>query len=125
MSIWPGHAYPLGASFDGTGTNFGLFSEVATRVELCLFDDRGTESRVNLPETTAHIWHGYIPNVQPGTRYGFRVHGPFEPERGVRCNPSKLLLDPYAKAVDGGVRWDRSLFAYRLGDQREDLSRNR
>ena len=84
MHIWPGHPYPLGASFDGTGTTFAVFSEVATRVELCLFDERGNESRLNLPETHAFIWHGYVPNLQPGTRYGFRVHGPFDPERGVR-----------------------------------------
>jgi isoamylase len=116
MEIWPGDPYPLGASFDGTGTNFALFSEVAERVELCLFDEAGTESRVELPEQTALCWHAYVPNVRPGQRYGFRVHGPYDPSRGLRCNPAKLLLDPYAKAIEGNVRWNRAIFPYPLGD---------
>ena len=94
MRIWPGKPYPLGATWDGVGTNFSLFSEVASRVELCLFDDDGNESRVFLPEVSAFIYHGYLPNVGPGQRYGYRVHGPWEPENGHRCNPTKLLLDP-------------------------------
>ena len=86
MRIWPGKPYPLGATWDGIGTNFSVFSEVAERVELCLFDANGAESRVRLPETTAFIFHGYLPNVGPGQRYGFRVHGPRAPEHGHRCN---------------------------------------
>ena len=108
--VWPGEAYPLGATYDGVGTNFALFSEVAERVELCLFDDAGTETRVPLPEVDAFVWHGYLPNIGPGQRYGFRVHGPYQPANGLRCNPAKLLLDPYAKAVDAQVDWDQACF---------------
>jgi glycogen operon protein len=115
MEIWPGSPHPLGATFDGAGTNFSLFSEVATRVELCLFDAHGNERRVDLPEVTAFCWHGYLPRVRPGQRYGFRVHGAYEPERGLRCNPAKLLLDPYAKAIAGELTWDASVFGYPLG----------
>ncbi len=117
MEIWPGHAYPLGATYDGTGTNFALFSEVAERVELCLFDAEGRETRVKLSEVDAHVWHCYLPAVQPGQRYGYRVHGPWDPERGLRCNPNKLLLDPYAKATSREIDWDPSLFAYNFGDE--------
>ncbi|HYW25796.1 MAG TPA: glycogen debranching protein GlgX [Terriglobales bacterium] len=106
----------MGANFDGTGTNFSIFSEVARRVELCLFDEDGTETRMDLPEHTALCWHGYVPNVRPGQRYGFRVHGPYDPNRGLRCNAAKLLLDPYAKAIEGDVRWNRAIFPYPLGD---------
>src|SRR5512135_463122 len=95
---WPGKPYPLGAHYDGSGTNFSLFSEVAEKVELCLFDDTGAETRVELPESTAYCWHGYLPAVGPGQRYGFRVHGPSDAGHGQRCNPNKLLLDPYARA---------------------------
>ncbi|BCJ33585.1 glycogen operon protein GlgX homolog [Actinocatenispora thailandica] len=116
MQVWPGTAYPLGASYDGVGTNFALFSEVAESVEVCLFDSDGTEQRVRLPESDGFVWHGYLPGISPGQRYGFRVHGPYEPRRGLRCNPNKLLLDPYAKAVEGEIDWDASLFAYRLDD---------
>jgi isoamylase len=112
MQVWTGSAYPLGATFDGSGTNFTLFSSVAERVELCLFDSVGEETRVELTERDADIWHGYLPSVQPGQRYGFRVHGPYDPDAGHRCNPAKLLLDPYAKAVDGGVDWSPACFAY-------------
>jgi len=94
MKIWPGSRYPLGASYDGGGTNFAVFSEVAERVELCLFDEAGTEVRVDLPEREGFVWHGYVPRIVPGQRYGFRVHGPYEPAAGLRCNPNKLLLDP-------------------------------
>src|SRR5215467_13405661 len=116
MEIWPGNPYPLGANFDGTGTNFSIFSEVAQRVELCLFDEDGTETRLDLPEQTALCWHGYVPNVRPGQRYGYRVHGPYDPSRGLRCNAAKLLLDPYAKAIEGNNRWNETLFSYRFGD---------
>ncbi|MCF7549917.1 glycogen debranching protein GlgX [Pseudonocardia sp. WMMC193] len=116
MHIWPGSPYPLGSTFDGGGTNFAIFSEVADSIELCLFDDEGREERVVLPERNGLIWHGYLPRVGPGQRYGYRVHGPYDPARGQRCNPAKLLLDPYAKAVDGEYRWDEALFSYRFGD---------
>jgi len=123
MSLWPGQPYPLGATYDGSGANFSIFSEVAERVELCLFDADGTETRHDLPESTALCWHGYLPNASPGQRYGFRVHGPWDPAAGHRCNPAKLLLDPYAKAVDGDVDWDEAVFPYRFGDPeaRNDL----
>ena len=117
MRVWPGSAYPLGATYDGTGTNFALFSEVADRVELCLFDEGGTETRIPLPERDAFVWHGYLPNVGPGQLYGYRVGGPYEPENGHRCNPNKLLLDPYAKAVDGDIDWAQSCFSYTWGDE--------
>ena len=115
--VWPGTAYPLGATYDGTGTNFALFSEAADRVELCLFADDGTETRVRLPERDAFVWHGYLLNVGPGQRYGYRVAGPYKPADGHRCNPSKLLLDPYAKAVDGRIDWDQACFSYTWGDE--------
>ncbi|XVQ08793.1 glycogen debranching protein GlgX [Spirillospora sp. CA-255316] len=116
QEVWPGEAYPLGATWDGTGTNFALFSEVAQRVQLCLFDDEGREERHDLPEVDGFVWHGYLPGIGPGQRYGYRVHGPYEPREGHRCNPSKLLIDPYTKAVDGEVRWHESLFSYRFAD---------
>ncbi|MEV3921888.1 glycogen debranching protein GlgX [Actinomadura coerulea] len=119
--VWPGDPYPLGATWDGTGTNFALFSEVARRVELCLFDAEGRETRRELPEVDGFVWHGYLPGVGPGQRYGYRVHGPFDPREGHRCNPSKLLLDPYGKAVAGVtqhelIRWHEALFSYRFAD---------
>jgi isoamylase len=116
MKIWPGSPYPLGATYDGGGTNFAIFSEVAERVELCLFDADGTETRIDLPEREALVWHGYLPRLLPGQRYGYRVHGPYDPAAGLRCNPSKLLLDPYAKAIDGRIDWNEAMFAYRFGD---------
>ncbi len=116
LRIWPGEPYPLGATYDGMGTNFSLFSEVAERVELCLFDDDGTETRVDLPEVSALCWHGYLPNMGPGQRYGFRVHGPRDLAAGQRCNPNKVLLDPYTKAVDRATDWDEAVFGYRFGD---------
>jgi isoamylase len=115
MRLWPGQPFPLGASYDGAGTNFSLFSEVATGVDLCLFDDDDVEESIPLTEVTALCWHGYLPNVGPGQRYGFRVHGPYEPQAGHRCNPAKLLLDPYAKAVEGEVKWDPAVFGYPIG----------
>ncbi|MBA9007994.1 glycogen debranching protein GlgX [Thermomonospora cellulosilytica] len=117
--FWPGQAYPLGAHFDGAGTNFAVFSEAAERVELCLFDGPGPdarETRLTLPEVDGFVWHGYLPGIMPGQRYGFRVHGPYEPERGLRCNPSKLLLDPYAQAIEGQIDWDQACFGYTFGD---------
>ncbi|QEW01375.1 glycogen debranching protein GlgX [Microbacterium caowuchunii] len=116
MQAWPGSTYPLGATFDGNGTNFAIFSEGAERVELCLFDDEGNETRVDLVDVDAFVWHAYLPNVTPGQRYGYRVHGEYDPAAGKRFNPSKLLLDPYAKAVDGQVDWDQSVFGYTFGD---------
>ncbi|HYZ67326.1 MAG TPA: glycogen debranching protein GlgX, partial [Mycobacterium sp.] len=113
--IWPGKAYPLGATYDGSGTNFAVFSEAADKVELCLFDN-GTETRVTLPEVDGFVWHGFIPNIEPGQRYGYRVHGPYDPAAGQRCNPNKLLIDPYAKAIDGTFEWNQSLFGYNFGD---------
>jgi len=118
MHIWPGAPYPLGATWDGWGTNFALFSEVADRVELCLFDEAATETRVALTEMDGFVWHGYLPAISPGQRYGYRVHGPFDPRRGSRCSPSKLLLDPYAKAVEGHLTWDEALFDYQWSDPR-------
>ena len=112
MKVWPGNPYPLGATYDGAGTNFSLFSEVAERVELCLFDELGGETRTDLPEIIGHCWHGYFPGIEPGQRYGFRVQGPWAPEHGHRCNPAKLLLDPYAKGIDGDIRWDEAVFPY-------------
>jgi isoamylase len=115
MQIWPGHPYPLGATYDGSGTNFALFSSVADRVELCLLDDDDVETRIPLEEVDAHVWHAYLPTAQPGQRYGYRVHGPYDPLNGHRCDPSKLLLDPYAKAIDGQIDGDPSLFSYQFG----------
>ena len=116
MRVWPGSPYPLGANYDGTGTNFSLFSEVAEKVELCLFDENGTETRVNLQEVTGYCWHAYLPDVQPGQRYGYRVHGPWNPGEGRRCCAAKLLLDPYSKAIDGPVQWNEAVFTYHFSD---------
>ncbi|NLF05663.1 MAG: glycogen debranching enzyme, partial [Actinomycetales bacterium] len=116
MDLWPGTPYPLGTTYDGAGVNFALFSEVAERVELCLIADDGTETRVDLPEVDAFVWHGYVVALAPGQRYGFRVHGPYDPDHGHRCDPTKLLLDPYAKAIDGQVDGHPSLYSYDLED---------
>jgi isoamylase len=132
MQVWPGNAYPLGSTWDGSGTNFALFSEVAEQVELCLFGSAdpsarvgqaaarppsgGSESRVTLTEVDGFVWHCYLPGVGPGQRYAYRVHGPYQPGQGHRCNPAKLLLDPYSKAVDGQVSWDPAVFSYQLGN---------
>ena len=121
MIVWPGSPYPLGATWDGAGTNFALFSEAATGVELCLFGpaghaEEGAEQRIALTEVDGFVWHCYLPGTGPGQRYGWRVHGPYQPDQGHRCNPAKLLLDPYGKAVDGAVRWDESLFSYQMTD---------
>ncbi len=109
-TTWPGRPAPLGACFDGNGTNFSLFSEVAEAVDLCLFDEHGRERRVRMPEVNAYCWHVYLPNVRPGQRYGFRVHGPWDPASGRRCNPHKLLMDPCAKAFEGQVDWSPACF---------------
>ncbi|NGY59767.1 glycogen debranching protein GlgX [Lentzea sp. NEAU-D13] len=122
MRPWPGRPYPLGAGYDGVGTNFALFSEVAEYVELCLFDEDGTETRVRLPEVDGFVHHGYLLGVGPGQKYGYRVHGPYDPARGLRCNPNKLLIDPYAKAISNGLSWDEALYGYKFGspDERND-----
>jgi isoamylase len=112
VEIWPGTWYPLGATYDGDGCNFSVFSEIAERVELCLFDEAGREQRIRLPEMRTFCWHGYVPGIRPGQRYGYRVHGPWDPARGLRCNPDKLLLDPYARAIEGSVTWDDALFPF-------------
>jgi isoamylase len=124
MRVWPGKPYPLGATWDGEGANFALFSESATAVELCLFDEplRAKETYViPIRERTHGIWHVYLPDVRPGQLYGYRVHGPYVPEKGQRFNPAKLLIDPYAKAISGPVEWNDALFGYPVGDKREDL----
>jgi isoamylase len=120
--IWSGKPYPLGASWDGEGTNFALFSENATAVELCLFDETGWETRLPLKERYNFIWHGYIPGIQPDQQYGFRVHGPYNPTQGHRFNPNKLLIDPYAKAIAGDILHGREIFGYSWKDEQEDLS---
>ncbi len=104
--------YPLGASYDGVGVNFALFSQVAQKVELCLFDEEDRETRVEMTEQNSYVWHNYLPGIQPGQRYGYRVYGPYDPAKGLRCNPNKLLLDPYAKAIEGNIDGDESLYSY-------------
>ncbi|MGN6725553.1 MAG: glycogen debranching protein GlgX [Tepidisphaeraceae bacterium] len=120
--VWPGKPYPLGATWDGSGVNFALFSEHGTKVELCFFDSKTGQQtdRIVLREQTDQVWHAYIPDVEPGQWYGYRVHGPYEPENGHRFNPNKVLLDPYAKAIARDVNWDDSLFGYKVGQ--DDLS---
>src|ERR1700753_442887 len=118
--MWPGQPYPLGATYDGVGTNFALFSELAERVELCLFDDEGKEERLEVTEVDGYVWHCFLPGVGAGRRYGYRVHGPHAPGQGLRCSPAKLLIDPYARALDSGVKWDPAVYGYPLGgDDRE------
>ena len=126
-AVWPGRPYPRGATWDGEGVNFALFSEHADKVELCLFDPSGRRElqRITLPERTNHIWHGYLPEARPGLLYGYRVHGPYEPARGHRFNPHKLLLEPYAKDIAGTLRWSDAHFGYRLSHRQADLSFDR
>ncbi|HUP32937.1 MAG TPA: glycogen debranching protein GlgX [Gaiellaceae bacterium] len=125
MRLWPGKPFPLGPFWDGEGTNFSLFSEHAEKVELCLFDDHDRETRYELTERTAFNWHGYLPGVGPGQRYGYRVNGPWAPEQGHRFNPAKLLIDPYAKSIEGPIRWDRgSTLPYVPGGEDADLERD-
>ncbi len=125
MRVWPGRPYPRGATWDGAGVNFALFSEHATKVELCLFespDSTRESARIALPEMTDMIWHGSFPDLRPGQLYGYRVHGPYDPEQGLRFNPNKVLFDPYAKAVGRHLRWGDELFGYKIGDPTADLS---
>ncbi len=122
VPLWPGRAYPLGASWDSKGTNFALFSENATAVELCLFDSQGQETRIELQEVSNFVWHGYLPGIGPGQRYGFRVHGPYDPAKGHRFNPNKLLIDPYAKALEGDLHHGPEIFSYDWQDEAADLS---
>jgi isoamylase len=125
MKIWPGQPYPLGATWDGRGVNFALFSEHATRVELCLFDSvrsKVESERIALPEQTEYVWHGYLPDIEPGRIYGYRVHGPYDPAEGQRFNPHKIVFDPYARAVARPLRWSDDLFGYSIGDATGDLS---
>ena len=103
MQIWPGRSYPLGATYDGSGTNFAVFSSIAESIDLCLIDDAADETKIELREVDAGVWHCYLPGVRPGQRYGFRVRGPYDPSKGLRCDYSKLLLDPYAKAITGKI----------------------
>src|SRR6476661_4189289 len=127
MRTWTGRSYPLGATWDGEGVNFALFSENATKVELCLFEGHDTEHeshRIPVEERTDQVWHIYLPEVRPGQHYGYRVHGPYEPEAGHRFNPAKLLIDPYAKAISGTVEWSDAMFGYRIGDPAADLSKD-
>ena len=123
-TVTAGSPFPLGAHWDGSGVNFALFSANATKVELCLFDTTGRREieRVPLPEFTDEVWHGYLPEVRPGQLYGYRVHGPYEPSAGHRFNPNKLLLDPYALALNGDIKWHDAMFGYRIGHSRADLS---
>ncbi|UCF19887.1 MAG: glycogen debranching protein GlgX [Gemmatimonadota bacterium] len=128
MRIWPGQPYPLGATWDGEGVNFALFSEHATGVELCLYDhadDAEVSTRIALRERTNNIWHVYLPDVRPGQLYGYRVHGPYKPEEGHRFNAAKMLFDPYAKAISGRVKWSDTLFGYVAGDPAADLSQDK
>ena len=125
MRLWPGRPYPLGATWDGRGVNFALYSENATKVELCLFDapdSRQESQRIALPEYTDMVWHGYLPDIVPMQLYGYRVHGPYEPQKGHRFNPNKVLLDPYAKSIARLVQWGDEMFGYRVGDPAADLS---
>ena len=126
-TVWPGRPYPLGANWDGEGVNFSIFSERADKVELCIFDPTGKRElfRIPLPEQTDQVWHGYLPEARPGLLYGYRVHGPYEPARGLRFNPNKLLLDPYAKQIHGTLKWSDAHFGYRIGGKQEDLSFDR
>ncbi len=127
MRVWPGRPYPLGATWDGGGVNFSLFSEHAAKVELCLFDSADAEresQRIKLPEQTDMAWHGYLPDVRPGQLYGYRVHGPYDPAEGHRFNPNKVLLDPYAKAIGRDLTWGDELFGYQVGHEDADLSMN-
>ena len=128
MRIMPGRPYPLGATWDGAGVNFALFSENATRVELCLFDSPAStheSHRIAMPEQTHQVWHAYLPDVVPNQLYGYRVYGPYDPANGHRFNPHKILLDPYAKGIGRDLKWGDELFGYRLGDPQSDLSLDR
>jgi glycogen operon protein len=127
IRVWPGEPYPLGATWDGRGVNFALFSENAERVELCLYDRRGRRElmRVGIEQCTHDVWHCYLPDARPGQLYGYRVHGRYDPAAGHRFNPHKLLLDPYAKQIVGRFRWSDSHYGYRAGHADSDLSFDR
>jgi glycogen operon protein len=127
LTVWPGKPYPLGATWDGEGVNFALFSEHAEKVELCLFDDLGRREihRVQVPEQTDQVWHCYLPEARPGLLYGYRVRGPYDPAKGLRFNHHKLLLDPYTKQIRNGLKWHDSHFGYKIGHRNEDLSYDR
>jgi len=125
IRVWPGKPYPLGATWDGRGVNFALYSEHATRVDLCLFESAAATSEsvcIALPERTDLVWHGYFPDLRPGHVYGYRVHGPYDPQAGHRFNPHKIVLDPYAKEIARATAWGDEMFAYRVGDPQQDLS---
>ena len=125
VRVWPGRPYPLGATWEGNGVNFALFSANATRVELCLFDSAAAQEEcycVPLREQTDLVWHCFLPDVRPGQLYGYRVHGPYDPKNGHRFNANKVLLDPYAKAIGRKIRWSDSMFGYTIGDPQQDLS---
>ena len=125
--VLPGKPYPLGSNWDGKGVNFAIFSETATKVELCLFEEsaaRTERERISFREVTGHVWHAYIPELHPGQTYGYRIHGPYEPEAGLRFNPAKLVIDPYTKAISGRVNWEAPVFGYQLGHQDADLALN-
>src|SRR5882672_8576790 len=127
MRVMPGRPYPLGATWDGAGVNFALFSENASAVALCLFDSPEADHesiQIPLSERTHHVWHAYLPDVRPGQLYGYRVHGLYDPERGHRFNPAKILLDPYAKGIGRDLQWADELYGYRLGSEEADLSRD-
>lgn len=126
-AVWPGNPYPRGASWDGEGVNFAIYSQHAEKIELCLFDDSGRyeRQRIELRERTDHVWHCYLPEARPGQAYGYRAHGPYKPEAGHRFNPNKLLLDPYARDTVGALRWGDALYGYTIGHRREDLSFDR
>ena len=120
QTVWPGTPYPLGATYDGAGTNFSLFSEVADKVELCLIGKDGSEERINLVEVDGYVWHAYLPTVTPGQRYGFRVHGPWDPAAGYRCDASKLLLDPYGKSFHGDFEFSSHEYVDAIAKSRSD-----
>ncbi|MEP6692485.1 MAG: alpha-amylase family glycosyl hydrolase, partial [Gemmatimonadaceae bacterium] len=124
MRVWPGQPYPLGATWDGEGVNFAIFSENATAVDLCFFADSDDElelEKIKIRERSDQIWHCYLPDVRPGQLYGYRVHGPYAPSEGHRFNSAKLLIDPYAKAISGSIKWSDALFSYKVGGPKEDL----
>src|SRR5512147_1683092 len=122
LPVWPGKPYPLGAHYDGRGVNFSLFSENAAGVELCLFSSSGEETRINVKECTHNNWHVYLPGIKPGQLYGYRVYGPYDPANGHRFNPNKLLIDPYARAIDNLIKWNDALFGYNLKNTFKDMS---
>src|ERR1043166_6998992 len=127
LTVWPGRPYPLGATWDGEGLNFALFSEHAEKVDLCVFDESGRRElhRVPVREQTDQVWHCYLPEARPGLLYGYRVRGPYDPSKGMRFNHHKLLLDPYAKQIHNGMKWHDSHFGYKVGHRNEDLSYDR